>query len=223
MEWPNEYEEIEIGHRHISHLFALYPSDEITVEHTPRLAEAARKTLYRRLSYGGGHTGWSCAWIINMWARLQDSENALKYVKMILAQSTYPNLFDAHPPFQIDGNFGAAAGITEMLLQSHKGVLHLLPALPDSWSQGHIRGVRARGNYEIDIEWYKGQLVKAVIRTGNTIPLNVDGQSSIMLKYKKLAGFTVRCNGSLLSYDIKNDVIKFDARPSEEYVIQRDK
>lgn len=221
MEWPDEYEEIEIGHRHISHLFALYPAEEITVDQTPKLAEAARKTLERRLSFGGGHTGWSCAWIINMWARLRDSENALKYVQMILANSTYPNLFDAHPPFQIDGNFGATAGITEMLLQSHNGVLHLLPALPSLWAEGHIRGVKARGNYELDIEWDQGQLKTAVLKPGNNISVNEDCKTLVKLKYKNIDGFTVKCKDKLLPFTIDNDVIVFEVKPSEKYVIQK--
>ncbi len=219
MEWPDEYEEIEIGHRHISHLFALYPAEEITVDNTPKLADAARKTLDRRLSYGGGHTGWSCAWIINMWARLWDAENAHKYVQMILANSTYPNLFDAHPPFQIDGNFGATAGITEMLLQSYKGVLHLLPALPSEWKKGYIRGIKARGNYEIDIEWEQGQLVKAVIKPGNTTSANKDDKDLIRLKYKNSNSLTVKLGEQSLPYSIENDLIVFEAQAGEEYVI----
>lgn len=219
MEWPDDYEEIEIGHRHISHLFALYPADEITVDETPKLAEAARRTLDRRLSFGGGHTGWSCAWIINMWARLWDAENAHKYVQMILAKSTYPNLFDAHPPFQIDGNFGATAGISEMLLQSYKGVLNLLPALPNQWKDGYISGLKARGNYTIDIKWEQGQLVEAVIRIGKTISVNKDGKASIKIKYKDIKDLTVKCKDQSISYSIEGDIIVFEADADQEYLI----
>lgn len=212
MEWLEDYEEVEPTHRHVSHLYGLYPSNQISPNTTPELAAAAKETLNRR---GDGGTGWSRAWKVNFWARLQDGNRAYKLLKSLLQPSikidattytghgggTYPNLFCAHPPFQIDGNFGGTSGIAEMLIQSQDGHIELLPALPDVWKTGDFKGLRVRGGAEVDTKWTNKKVETITIRAevANTFKLKVpQNVSTILYKGKKL----VPSNG-MVSLDLK--------------------
>ncbi len=206
MEWAEDYDEFEPGHRHISQLFALHPSDQISRRHTPELAEAAKATLIRRLTHGGGHTGWSRAWIINMWARLHEKERVNENINALLAHSTSANMLDMHPPFQIDGNFGGGAGIAEAILQSHSGELHILPAVPDEWESGSIRGIKARGGFELNISWRNGKAESVSILSNNGELCRVVG-----------SGIKVSCDGKNVPADDNGDTVCFETEAGKTY------
>jgi alpha-L-fucosidase 2 len=183
MEWRLPFEERHRGHRHISHVIGAYPGNVVDLDGDPVMRDAVIKSIDGRLAGGGAGTGWSRAWTIGMYARFSDGAKAYDNFHAILAKSTGDNLFDSHPPFQIDGNFGATAAVAEMLLHSHGSSLRLLPALPPQWQNGHVKGLRARGDYTVDITWRDGILSEAVIHAGKNSPekINVTYQGKQMV------------------------------------------
>lgn len=195
MEWIQDYDEVEPGHRHISHAFALYPAAQIT-RRTPELFQAVRETLKRRLSFGGGHTGWSRAWLINLFARLRMPEETYENLRLLLTRSTYDNLLDSHPPFQIDGNFGGAAGIGEMVMQSHEGFLSLLPAVPRELANGSFTGLRARGGLTVSCVWRDGVVTELSITADR--PIDVFAELPEGSRLFAGEGTTLESDGKLL-------------------------
>ena len=209
-EWAMDYDEVEVGHRHISQLFALYPANLISPHKTPKLADAGRATLIRRLIHGGGHTGWSCAWIANMWARLYDSRMVYENIKNLLAYSTSPNMINKSPDFRIDGNFGGASAIVESLMQCCEGEINLLPALPDEWNTGHITGLRAKGGFGVDIEWENGRLKSAFITS------DFGGECRI----RTGCVVSIVCDGETVGSRIEDGVIIFNTTKDYTYIVR---
>ncbi|WP_276089334.1 glycoside hydrolase family 95 protein [Pedobacter sp. JY14-1] len=217
-EWVEDYKEGEPGHRHVSHLFALHPGNQITPLKTPDLFEGARKTLAKRLRNGGAGTGWSRVWTINFFARLKDGHSAHEHVAALLQKSIAYNLFDLHPPFQIDGNFGYTAGVAEMLLQSQEGevgsrIIEFLPALPSAWADGKVSGLKARGNFEVSMRWNSGKLDMAVVKSGSG--------NGCILHYPGIAGATVTAGGKKVAVrKISDDQIGFNTARGTSYSVK---
>lgn len=210
MEWYKDYDELEMGHRHISHLFALHPSNQITHSKTPELIEASKVTLSRRLQNGGGHTGWSKVWIVNFYARLFDGEKAYTNLKELFQKLVRINLFNVHPPFQIDGNFGGTAGIAEMLIQSHEEFIRLLPSMPKQWDKGEAKGFCARGGFVLDFKWAneRVEFINIYSKAGQTCRIEAPWIKNI------------KTDNINIEYIVKKDFIEFDTEKGKSYVLK---
>jgi alpha-L-fucosidase 2 len=209
-EWAEDYEQLEEKHRHFSHMYGLYPGNVISAKRTPELVNGCKAVLEQR---GDGGTGFSRGWKMGLWARLYDGERAHRIFKGYIKEQAYPQLFSkCYTPLQVDGTFGVAAGITEMLMQSHEGIIDLLPALPKAWNDGRFDGVCARGAFELDMEWEKGQItrVEVLSKKGKTCRINPKTKVN------------VTCNGArVICKPLHNGAIEFDTKKGQTYLLRR--
>ncbi|MDF2686329.1 MAG: hypothetical protein K0S55_1510, partial [Clostridia bacterium] len=217
-EWAEDYIETEKGHRHVSHLYGIHPGDVITRK-TPELYKAARKSIEQRLQFGGAGTGWSRAWTISFFARFHEGDIAYEHATALLQKSTAINLFDMHPPFQIDGNFGFTAGIAEMLLQSHDGepgkrIISILPALPTVWKNGSIKGIMARGGVSVDIIWKEAKAEKVSLTPIKTNIIRIECKD--IEEYKLFDNYKKR-----IGFKIIDGIAEFIAEKSKTYVFMK--
>jgi len=209
-EWTEEYSETDTGHKFVSQLFALHPAHIITPNKTPRLADAARATLIRRLIHGSGSAGISRAWVANMWARLYDSEMVYENIRKLIAYSTNPNMFDGQPRIRVDGNFGGASAMVEALMQSSSEEITLLPALPTEWQSGEIKGLCAKGGFEVSIKWQDGKLLSAEIIPSSDRKCTVRANTII----------SVSCDGKNVNSTHSEGTVTFDAEKGHVYTIR---
>lgn len=218
LEWMEDYEQMLPGHRHLSHLFCIYPGNEVSVEKTPELAAACRRSLEKRAAYGSGASGWSGAWAANIWTRLYEGDKAYQIIRDIFRINTSSNLFDLHPPlppgndkyvFQIDGNFGALSAICQCLLQSFSGEVMLLPALPAAWASGSVKGLRARGGFTVDMEWEDGALTRAAVSSSVGGALRISAPNA------------VSCGGAAGTMDRGRCRLTVDTQPGKTYTFVR--
>ena len=210
MEWSENYNETDIGHTRFSQLFALYPAGLISPLRTPKLADAARATLVRRIIHGGGHTGYSSAWVTNMWARLFDGRMVYESLMRLLSHYTNPNMTESKPALQLEANFGGTAAIAEALMQSCGGEINLLPALPDEWNNGHVCGLRAKGGFTADIYWTANKLTRAEISS------ELGGE----LRLRANCAVSVSCDGEPVDLRTEDGLVIFTTQQGRTYTIK---